>query len=320
MVNRDTNNFSLPSWNISRDGQQFYPVETSKRDIAIHLSVTALVTLFVLFQNFRIISLIWRTKKLRTPGHHLVIMLLSWDSIMLANFTTMMFFILLNHGIWLNTFECKLMYFALRLFRSVQITNFTFVAVEKALFIISPYKYEVLFDTKIPTVTASAIYIITSALYISSFYENVKFSTGALTCTASVFASHNPYLTLGIVIRALLFFICIVCLILVTSFAAYFNIKEKRAIRRMTPSIEREFFNGMVRNIVINSIMTCSWSLQWGLIAMMNNSEDNATKGRIAAILYHCFVALVNPIMVRVCYKPIREGLKRNTVDRKSVV
>lgn len=293
----------------------FYPVESSTVSTVIQLLITFFVTSFVLYQNFRIINLIRRTKKLWTPAHYLVTVLLSFDSLMLSHFTFLVFFILLNRGIWLNTIECKFMYFTLRLFRGVQITNFTVVSLEKALFIISPYRYEVIFDTKIPLIIVVTIYTISGLVSISSFNENVEFSVGALTCTSSVFESNDPYLTVGIVVRALLFFICLVCLVSVTSFAVYFYIKETRAIRRMTQSIERDFFYAMVRNIVINSIITFSWSLQWALIAMTNASQDNVIKGRTAVILYHCFVATVNPIMVRFCYKPIREGLKRCAVS-----
>ncbi|CAC5426358.1 OLFR [Mytilus coruscus] len=295
--------------------RSFYLVKSTPMELITQFVTISIVNVVVLIQDFLIIRQICAKKNLQTPAHFLVVMLLMWDSIMLLIFSLSSFIILSNGGIWISYAECHLLYFFMRLFRGFQIGNFTLIAVEKALFIILPYKYEIIFETKIPKMIAFGIYILTSLLCVTSFFEPVKFLSGPLTCANGIFSSNNPYLTIGIIIRGILFFICILCLFSVAVFAAYFNRKEKRTIKNMTKSVQKEFFHGMLRNIAINLSLTCFWGLQWVFISLMNNSENKEMQGRIAAILYHCFVATVNPIMIRLCYKPIRNAMKRNFVS-----
>lgn len=295
--------------------RSFYSVKSTQIELITQFVTLSIVNFVVLIQDFLIIRLICAKKNLQTPAHFLVVMLLTWDSVMLLIFSLSSFIILSNGGISISDTECHLLYFFMRLFRGFQIGNFTLIAVEKALFIILPYKYEVIFDTKLPNIIAFGIYTLTSLLCVTSFFEPVKFLSGPLTCVNGIFSSNSPYLTIGIIVRGILFFICMLCLFFVAVFAAYFNRKEKRTIKNMTKSVQKEFFHGMLRNIAINLSLTCFWGTQWVFISLMNNSENNEMLGRIAAILYHCFVAMVNPVMIRLCYKPIRNAMKTNFVS-----
>ena len=295
---------------------RFYSVNCTISDIISQLSYLTVVSLFVLFQDFRIIKIIFKRISLQTPSNILVVQLLLWDSIMLMIFFVKIVSVFTNGGIMLNDIGCKSLYFFQRLFRGFQISSYTLISLEKALFIIFPFKYEVIFLTKIPTITILGIYSLTSILSLSCFFEPVRFLPGPLSCSNSVFAKNNAVLTLGVVIRGLFFIVCLVCFVTIAVFAAYFNRKERKFIKHASKSVHRELFYGMLRNIAITTILTIGWTLQWALIGLMNDSKSKFIQGRTAAILYHTLVAIINPIMIRLFYKSIKMALK----EEKSVL